>query len=181
MWPYSPWSLAQRRSLQGPIGATFAHRPGVWRYLRQRKDGKIVWRTLRLPRLYPATFHQKLAVADGTDAVIGGLDIDERRFDDPAHQREAQETYDNFVAMRDRVDAGEVGWDKMADFLAHECNSINSNALAMQCYSLASTPARAGAGKRVGLLAPLALFSSTMIQEFFFALFLRQFSHQSRV
>ncbi len=54
---------------------TFAHRPGIWRYLRMAKDGRIAWRALRLQRLFPATFHQKIAVADHRAAVIGGGSI----------------------------------------------------------------------------------------------------------
>ena len=35
-------------------------------------------------------------------------------------EREASETYDAFVAQRDRVDAGEIGWDAMADFFTED-------------------------------------------------------------
>ncbi|WP_010140019.1 phospholipase D family protein [Oceanicola sp. S124] len=44
-------------------------------------------------RLRPATLHQKFAVADGRRAVIGGIDIDERRWDDEDHDRRAEETW----------------------------------------------------------------------------------------
>ncbi|MBV2359952.1 cardiolipin synthase [Thalassococcus sp. CAU 1522] len=43
--------------------------------------------------LRPATLHQKFAVADGALCVIGGLDIDERRFDDPGHTRLPEDTW----------------------------------------------------------------------------------------
>ncbi|MEQ8588623.1 MAG: hypothetical protein RLO01_09205 [Thalassobaculaceae bacterium] len=45
------------------------------------------------PRLRPATYHQKLAIIDGEYLVIGGLDIDERRFDDATHDRPADDTW----------------------------------------------------------------------------------------
>ncbi|MDZ7785449.1 MAG: hypothetical protein U5K56_21665 [Halioglobus sp.] len=35
-------------------------------------------------------------------------------------EREALETYDRFVARRDEVDAGERGWDSMADFFTED-------------------------------------------------------------
>ncbi|WP_353473142.1 phospholipase D-like domain-containing protein [Salipiger sp. H15] len=43
--------------------------------------------------LRPVTIHQKFAVADGHACVIGGLDINERRFDTPEHDRPADETW----------------------------------------------------------------------------------------
>ncbi|MDA7429313.1 phospholipase D-like domain-containing protein [Primorskyibacter aestuariivivens] len=43
--------------------------------------------------LRPVTIHQKFAVADGRVSVIGGLDINERRFDTPDHDRPADETW----------------------------------------------------------------------------------------
>lgn len=43
--------------------------------------------------LRPVTIHQKFAVADGKNSVIGGLDINERRYDTKAHDRPADETW----------------------------------------------------------------------------------------
>jgi len=43
--------------------------------------------------LRPVTLHQKLAVADGERAIIGGLDVDERRWDDPDHEQEQAQTW----------------------------------------------------------------------------------------
>ncbi|MGI3163386.1 phospholipase D family protein [Pseudooceanicola sp. 200-1SW] len=43
--------------------------------------------------LRPASLHQKFAVVDGRRAIIGGLDVDERRWDDEAHRRRAEETW----------------------------------------------------------------------------------------
>ena len=59
-----------------------------------RLDGDLVaparW---VLPRVYPATHHQKLAVIDGQRLFIGGLDVNERRYDSPDHDRPAEETW----------------------------------------------------------------------------------------
>lgn len=43
--------------------------------------------------LRPASLHQKFAVADGTRAVIGGLDVNERRWDDHSHEARPEETW----------------------------------------------------------------------------------------
>lgn len=44
-------------------------------------------------RLIPATHHQKLAVIDDEWLYIGGLDLDERRYDSPVHDRAPEETW----------------------------------------------------------------------------------------
>ena len=46
-----------------------------------------------LAQLRPVTIHQKFIVADGNKAVVGGLDINERRFDTPGHDRPPEETW----------------------------------------------------------------------------------------
>lgn len=43
--------------------------------------------------LRPVTLHQKLAVADGRKAIIGGLDVDERRWDDLDHDQRQDQTW----------------------------------------------------------------------------------------
>lgn len=46
--------------------------------------------------LVPATHHQKLAVIDGAaqgQLYIGGLDLNERRYDDPDHRRASDQTW----------------------------------------------------------------------------------------
>ena len=45
------------------------------------------------PRLVPTTHHQKLAVFDGETVYIGGLDLDERRYDTAEHNRDGEETW----------------------------------------------------------------------------------------
>lgn len=41
----------------------------------------------------PASIHQKFAISDGTDAVIGGIDVNERRYDDEDHEGKPEETW----------------------------------------------------------------------------------------
>ncbi|MGR3375262.1 phospholipase D-like domain-containing protein [Salipiger abyssi] len=80
------WHLAMR----GRIGASL-------RALRSEDPARLtpVQRALiKGPvRLRPVTIHQKFAVADGTRCIIGGLDINERRYDTPDHDRPPAETW----------------------------------------------------------------------------------------
>ncbi|WP_299629241.1 phospholipase D-like domain-containing protein [uncultured Tateyamaria sp.] len=46
-----------------------------------------------LPNLHTVTHHQKLAVIDDDTLYIGGLDLNDRRFDTPDHDRPAAETW----------------------------------------------------------------------------------------
>ena len=66
--------------------------PGLCRVIDER-DGKLVPRWFSLPPLYPVTHHQKLAVFDRSKLFIGGLDVDERRYDSKAHDRPAERTW----------------------------------------------------------------------------------------
>lgn len=67
--------------------------PGLAPLLRQGADGRVRARWWRPPELLPAIHHQKLAVFDRSRLYIGGLDLDERRFDTPDHDRPGRETW----------------------------------------------------------------------------------------
>ncbi|TCP43070.1 phospholipase D family protein [Rhodovulum marinum] len=56
------------------------------------QGGRLVHRA-RLPRLFPATHHQKMAVFDEHRLYIGGLDLNERRYDTPRHRRPPDATW----------------------------------------------------------------------------------------
>lgn len=58
-----------------------------------RRNGRVVPKFWSLPDLYPATHHQKLAVIDRSLLYIGGLDLDERRYDTPQHRRAGNQTW----------------------------------------------------------------------------------------
>ena len=62
-----------------------------------------------LPELRTVTHHQKLAVIDDDTLFIGGLDLNERRFDTLDHDRPARETWsDVHVIMRDGPEVAEA-------------------------------------------------------------------------
>lgn len=77
--------------------------PGVLRCLRLRPNGRFRPRLWPVPRLFPGTHHQKLAVIDRKSLYVGGLDLDERRYDSPAHDRVTQQTWHD---VQLRIDGG---------------------------------------------------------------------------
>lgn len=80
------------------------------------------------PTLYPVTLHQKCAVADGRACMIGGLDINERRYDDADHLGAPDETWHD-VSMA-------ISGDFAAVLRAHMAETWNT-ALAAGAASLA--------------------------------------------
>ncbi|MEN8660504.1 phospholipase D-like domain-containing protein [Marivita sp.] len=62
-----------------------------------------------LPELRTVTHHQKLAVIDDDTLFIGGLDLNERRFDTLDHDRPARETWsDVHILVRDGPEVTEA-------------------------------------------------------------------------
>jgi phosphatidylserine/phosphatidylglycerophosphate/cardiolipin synthase-like enzyme len=74
-------------------------RPGLWRHLAWEEGKPTAFKPGPPPRLWPATYHQKFVVVDGEKAVIGGLDLDERRWDDRRHRQRANETWHDISAL----------------------------------------------------------------------------------
>ncbi|GGG70585.1 hypothetical protein GCM10011415_17770 [Salipiger pallidus] len=91
------WRLAMR----GRIG-------GLLRKLREEDSSLLtpVQRTLLKGqvRLRPVTIHQKFMVADGARSIIGGLDVNERRWDDFEHDRPTEETWHDVSMQVDDPD-----------------------------------------------------------------------------
>jgi phosphatidylserine/phosphatidylglycerophosphate/cardiolipin synthase-like enzyme len=67
-------------------------RPGLWRRHRI-KNGRACHKPGPPPRIWPSTYHQKFAVVDDRIAILGGLDVNERRWDTPAHDQSAPQTW----------------------------------------------------------------------------------------
>ncbi|WP_050526882.1 phospholipase D-like domain-containing protein [Pseudorhodobacter aquimaris] len=66
--------------------------PGMARMLISWRGKLWPWPFV-LPALYPCLHHQKLAVFDENLLYIGGLDLNERRFDTPEHNRDGDQTW----------------------------------------------------------------------------------------
>lgn len=74
--------------------------PGLWRMLsRRRRSDAFEIRSWPPPRMWPVTYHQKIAVFDGAVTILGGLDVDERRFDNPDHAQPSDRTWHD-VSLR---------------------------------------------------------------------------------
>lgn len=95
------------------------------------------------PRIWPATHHQKMAVFDRVRVYIGGLDLDERRYDDPTHDRASARTWADVQVLAEgpvveaaqthlesfhRVVAGEVDPAPPAPGFLRTLSSVRSGA-----------------------------------------------------
>ena len=72
--------------------------PGLAGHLAPRADG-FAPRPFVSAGLVPATHHQKLAAFDEEWLFIGGLDLDERRWDTPEHDRPGPETWHDVAVL----------------------------------------------------------------------------------
>lgn len=82
--------------------------PEVRRLLANAAADRPRPRLLPVPPLFPATHHQKLAVFDGSRLYIGGLDLDERRYDTPSHRLPGHETWHDVQLMVEGPVAGDA-------------------------------------------------------------------------
>ncbi|AXI53615.1 phospholipase [Sulfitobacter sp. JL08] len=73
--------------------------PGLRILLRWKNDDVLSARPWPPCEIVPATHHQKMAVFDRKTLCIGGLDLDERRYDDLHHQRQRDETWHDVQMM----------------------------------------------------------------------------------
>ncbi|SFN32937.1 phospholipase D1/2 [Thioclava dalianensis] len=67
--------------------------PGLAPHLVPSGQGRYARRLSGLPHLFPATHHQKIALFDAKKLYIGGLDLDNRRYDTPDHERRGERTW----------------------------------------------------------------------------------------
>lgn len=74
-------------------------RPGLRPWLRETEGGHLEARKWYPPPLVPGTHHQKMAIFDREVLCIGGLDLDERRYDDKGHHRRRDETWHDVQVM----------------------------------------------------------------------------------
>lgn len=106
-----PIGLAMRRMLrdigEADPAAFLDVRPGLWRYHRL-VDGKPRFRRGPAPRLWPATHHHKFAVVDDRVAIVGGLDVDERRWETRRYNRPAPETWHDVSLLVEGPAAGDA-------------------------------------------------------------------------
>lgn len=89
--------------------ATLRDVPGLARNLVSHgTEARVRPRFTTVPKLFPATHHQKLAVFDRRLLYIGGLDLNDRRYDTPSHDRPGPETWQDVQIMLDGQAADEA-------------------------------------------------------------------------
>ncbi len=75
--------------------------PGLADLLTNDADGALKPRLWPPQMLVPTTHHHKLAVIDRRLVYIGGLDLNDRRYDDPAHEQDSAQTWHDVQLMID--------------------------------------------------------------------------------
>lgn len=65
----------------------FGSMPGLWDLLAF-EDDRVRIRPMLLPAIHPGSYHEKICVIDSEVAFLGGLDIEQKRYDTPAHEAE---------------------------------------------------------------------------------------------
>ena len=98
LWPRLVKELNKVAStLNDMSGAQAARRmecsPGLRPLLNKTAGKGYVARKWPIPPLVPGTHHQKICVIDRHVAFVGGLDLNERRYDDKTHDRDRSETW----------------------------------------------------------------------------------------
>lgn len=104
LWPLTHRALRRRaRELEAQAAEERARQlsdsPGLRTWLKESPGGRLSGRRWPPPPLVPGTHHQKIAVFDRALLCIGGLDLDERRYDDKNHQRRRDETWHDVQVM----------------------------------------------------------------------------------
>ena len=89
--------------------------PGV-RYALSQTDP-------RRPGSFPASHHQKVAVIDDRWTYIGGLDLDERRFDSTEHDQLADETWHDVQLLIDDANLAKSARTHLDSFDAVTCGA----------------------------------------------------------
>lgn len=105
-WPLVQKRLGERAATLNALEPEERQRrlddlPDLRPYLRQPdgRGGEVRVRRNCVPKLYPVTHHQKLAVFDRKLLYIGGLDLDNRRYDDLDHERQPKQTWYDVQAL----------------------------------------------------------------------------------
>jgi phospholipase D1/2 len=106
LWPQVHGTLIRRirsaaRGGEDRLARFMARHPNL-SSLMVKAGGRPRPRRWPLPQLWPVTHHQKAAAIDGRTVYLGGLDLNERRWDTPDHDRPAEETWhDVQLLLRD--------------------------------------------------------------------------------
>lgn len=105
-WPLARRKLARQAGALDALPAAqreraLAEMPGLRARLREDGRGRLRAPLWPPSPVVPATHHQKIAVIDRRLLYIGGLDLNERRFDTPGHDRPGGETWQDVQILTD--------------------------------------------------------------------------------
>ncbi|WP_170125280.1 phospholipase D-like domain-containing protein [Jannaschia seohaensis] len=122
LWPRVQNMLTRRvaeLSEQPPDAreALLRDRPGLKRMVVRDRES-LRPRRLRLPELVPVTHHQKVAVIDRRLIYCGGLDLDQRRYDDWGHAQPAEQTWHDVQVICEDPEAAEAARAHLDGFVA---------------------------------------------------------------
>lgn len=98
LWPAARKKLAKTCQKINDGEWDYQDVPGTHPYIHKTADGYKPKRWSRTT-LHPATHHHKCFVVDDEIAFIGGIDVNERRYDDIEHRRTADETWHDVQVM----------------------------------------------------------------------------------
>lgn len=97
LWPRALVELSRTagrlNAMSAPRRETYLREAPRLRAMLRDRNGRLSARAWPIPDLTPATHHHKLAVIDGEAVYIGGLDLNERRYDSPEHDCEPEDTW----------------------------------------------------------------------------------------
>ncbi|MFO6465885.1 phospholipase D family protein [Jannaschia sp. KMU-145] len=86
--------------------------------LTARTGGRLRPRIWPLPSLWPVTHHQKVAVIDGAVTYIGGLDLNERRWDTLRHDGPSDETWHDVQLLVRNAEVSAATKTHLEEFVA---------------------------------------------------------------
>ena len=99
--------VENEREHQADMGG-MTDRPGLWRYVKWQGDRAHTFHGAPPPRMWPATHHQKFAIIDAAVTIVGGIDVDERRWDDKRHRQRADQTWHDISVRVEGPASGDV-------------------------------------------------------------------------
>ncbi|SMX42949.1 phospholipase D family protein [Actibacterium lipolyticum] len=113
---FAPMARGKLRAAVEQHGADILRgAPGVRPWFTD-KEGTPSLRRFALPRQFPATHHHKLAVFDQQRLYIGGLDLNERRYDTQHHDQPAQQTWHDVQVLIDDPTLARAGQTYLNSF-----------------------------------------------------------------
>ena len=139
LWPLGFWRIIHlaRRLNRQPLAERqrkMALLPGLWPGLKVAPDGRARPRPAPPPGLYPATYHQKFAIVDHHWAMVGGLDLNDRRYDDLRHMRPNNQTWADVAVTTEGPIATDLSrhfaacWEREAPRQARRAQTMRQHA-----------------------------------------------------